>query len=277
MTLSRAFQQRSCEVQNWSSKKSSEVTPTPFSKASICSSGFQPLTTLAAVVLLGFPTSVCRKRNWRLRLETSILSMSVTISLPPGPLQAPISERPLRYSQPSAPQPTKKSRCFLMLSMKLGPMTAAWYAYRVPAYSPKLAPACTRLASSWCTHCSMGRYFPVFLMTSCATAPPRKAQNPVSSASISMLKRLNLASKAGMSSTGSPLGKPNSTFWSQQAPSFAFCSSLRALARSAISCASLSSRRPGKRPLASLKRKAAARASCTQHPAPSCHASWSII
>ncbi len=55
----------------------------------------------AAIWALDLPTSAGRKRNWRLRFETSIVSMSMTSILP-----KPERARSLRSSQPRPPAPT---------------------------------------------------------------------------------------------------------------------------------------------------------------------------
>mmetsp|Transcript_112745 Transcript_112745/g.318671 ORF Transcript_112745/g.318671 Transcript_112745/m.318671 type:complete len:236 (-) Transcript_112745:1166-1873(-) len=195
--------------------------------------------------------------------------MSVTMSLASGAVHAPISVKPLRYSQPRAPQPTKKILCFRIFSIMSEPTTAAWYVYLLPEYAPTPDDP-TRQGSSWWIHCSIGVNLPVFLITSCAIAPPRKAQRPVSSACINLLKRANFASTLARSSAakGSPLRQPHSTVCSQQAPSSALFSSLIAFAMFTNSAASASSPSPGHLPLVSLNFRAAASARCTQQPSP---------
>ena len=89
-------------------------SPKTFSVAGIASSScestwialFIAVTLLAAVMLLAVPTCSARKRNCRLRFETSMRSPSVTVIMPPGAVATPSSAKFLRNSQPSAPQPT---------------------------------------------------------------------------------------------------------------------------------------------------------------------------
>lgn len=49
-----------------------------------------------------------RKRNWRLRFDFSIVSMSVTTTRPCSPAPSPIKAQFLSISHPMAPAPTKK-------------------------------------------------------------------------------------------------------------------------------------------------------------------------
>mmetsp|Transcript_102743 Transcript_102743/g.268167 ORF Transcript_102743/g.268167 Transcript_102743/m.268167 type:complete len:434 (+) Transcript_102743:756-2057(+) len=130
--LSRALTTQSSEVQKTSSKTSSVSLPTRISIASTFRSMFITLAALAAVTDLGLPTSVCLKRNWRLRLDTSILSMSVTVILPWGPQQTPIIAKHFKYSQPSAPAPTRKSFALPTTSCRDLPMMAIWSSFLLP-------------------------------------------------------------------------------------------------------------------------------------------------
>eukprot|EP00967_Tisochrysis_lutea_P148107 scaffold282382_cov36-Tisochrysis_lutea.AAC.2 len=68
----------------------------------------------AATVAFGLPTSDFLKRNWRLRLETSIVSMSIT-SIRPNPESA----RSLRSSQPRPPAPTTRMRACCCMNARM--------------------------------------------------------------------------------------------------------------------------------------------------------------
>mmetsp|Transcript_47298 Transcript_47298/g.148693 ORF Transcript_47298/g.148693 Transcript_47298/m.148693 type:complete len:211 (-) Transcript_47298:145-777(-) len=68
----------------------------------------------AATVAFGRPTSALRKRNCRLRFETSIVSMSMTSILP-----KPESARSLRSSQPSPPAPTTSTRACCCMNERI--------------------------------------------------------------------------------------------------------------------------------------------------------------
>lgn len=65
--------------------------------------GMRFMMAFAATWALELPTSEGRKRNWRLRLETSMVSISIT-SILPNPERA----RSLRSSQPRPPAPTTR-------------------------------------------------------------------------------------------------------------------------------------------------------------------------
>mmetsp|Transcript_124380 Transcript_124380/g.359647 ORF Transcript_124380/g.359647 Transcript_124380/m.359647 type:complete len:294 (+) Transcript_124380:602-1483(+) len=109
-TLSKAFTTQSKPDQNKSSNGPSSVSgPTRCSSASTFSAEFIRRTASAAVVDFEWPTSRCRNKNCRFRFDTSMRSMSVTTTLPPGPQQAPNIAKHLRYSQPSAPAPTRNN------------------------------------------------------------------------------------------------------------------------------------------------------------------------
>jgi hypothetical protein len=58
--------------------------------------------------LLDFPTLLGLNKNCLLRLETSILSSSVTRIDPSGEQASPIKENSLINSHPSAPAPIRK-------------------------------------------------------------------------------------------------------------------------------------------------------------------------
>mmetsp|Transcript_10440 Transcript_10440/g.22981 ORF Transcript_10440/g.22981 Transcript_10440/m.22981 type:complete len:217 (-) Transcript_10440:181-831(-) len=131
--LSSALTTASRPSQKTSSKVSSVSPPTRTSMASTLKAPFMTLAAFAAVRDLGCPTFSALKRNWRLRFETSMRSMSVTVALPFSPQQAPISAMHLRYSQPSAPAPTTKSFMLLKASWNSRPSTAIWSSYRLPS------------------------------------------------------------------------------------------------------------------------------------------------
>ena len=78
--------------------------------ASILMSLFIVVARCVAAIDLGCPTFSDRKRNCLLRLETSIVSLSVMVSSPLGPQHTPISAKFLTYSQPRAPHPTMNIR-----------------------------------------------------------------------------------------------------------------------------------------------------------------------
>jgi len=72
-----------------------------------------------------------------------------------------ISASPLRYSHPSAPHPTKKTRCSAIRAWKSFPMTATWWSCRDPNSGPTLDghASATSAPLSWWTHWSTGVYF----------------------------------------------------------------------------------------------------------------------
>mmetsp|Transcript_10514 Transcript_10514/g.30024 ORF Transcript_10514/g.30024 Transcript_10514/m.30024 type:complete len:261 (-) Transcript_10514:1304-2086(-) len=105
-TLSKALITQSKPAQKGSSKVSSVSAPTRPSIAWTFRSPFMACAAAAEVKDFGLPTSFCRNRNCRFKFEISILSMSVTVTLPSGPQQAPSIARVFKYSQPKAPAPT---------------------------------------------------------------------------------------------------------------------------------------------------------------------------
>ena len=85
---------------------SSVSGPTRLSCASMVICGFICRIAAAAVSDLALVTSHGRKRNCRLRFDFSMVSGSVTTTLPPSPAPRPIIAQFLTISQPMAPAPT---------------------------------------------------------------------------------------------------------------------------------------------------------------------------
>ena len=108
-TLSRALATPSRLVQNGSTNVL-DSSPTFSSYAMIFIFGLMAATAAAAHRDLALPTSDGRKRNWRLRFDFSIVSMSVTCTAPPPDAShpTPIRARHLSSSHPMAPAPTTK-------------------------------------------------------------------------------------------------------------------------------------------------------------------------
>lgn len=75
--------------------------------ASALRSGLKTLAALTAHSDFGFPTLFGLNKNYLLRLDTSILSSSVTNTFPSFPQDIPINENNLINSHPKAPAPTK--------------------------------------------------------------------------------------------------------------------------------------------------------------------------
>ncbi|KAK2962468.1 hypothetical protein BLNAU_2711 [Blattamonas nauphoetae] len=107
---------KSCAAQKSKEKASfsREYPSSPLSSATFFvyafpfSDGFILTAAARAHSDLGFDTSASVKRNWRLRLDSSMLSMSVTVSIPFSPQHSPISAIAFSASHPRAPAPTKK-------------------------------------------------------------------------------------------------------------------------------------------------------------------------
>lgn len=70
--------------------------------------GFMTTAALADVSLLLCCTSQARYKNWRFRLEISIMSLSVTKTEPCGPVPTPMHAQFFSISHPIAPAPTRK-------------------------------------------------------------------------------------------------------------------------------------------------------------------------
>lgn len=116
------------------------------------SAGLMRSASRAAAVDLAWPMSQSRKRNWRERLDFSMVSSSVTVTrpleedeegggsssstVPPtdasskSAVPTPISAKALRNSQPSAPAPTRNTRCLASLRWNSSPKTATCDSYR---------------------------------------------------------------------------------------------------------------------------------------------------
>ena len=124
--LSSALQTKSRLSQNSSVKRCSVSSPTRSWRASTLIRGFITFARAAAASDFGWPTLSSRKRNWRLRLETSMRSLSVTCRTPLSPKHRPMSAKFFMNSQPSAPQPTMKTCALPRRSWKVLPKTAIW-------------------------------------------------------------------------------------------------------------------------------------------------------
>ena len=110
--------------QKASVKMFSVSSPTKVSSASTFRSGFMTTAAAAAVLLFGCPTLFGLNKNWRFRLLTSILSPSVTVTLPAEPQPTPMSAKFLSISQPRAPAPTRKIFWDMTLVCRLLPRMA---------------------------------------------------------------------------------------------------------------------------------------------------------
>ncbi len=62
-----------------------------------------------AIDLSSLPMFQSRNRNWRDKLDFSITSSSVTVTVPSVPQLSPISANALMNSHPSAPAPTRNT------------------------------------------------------------------------------------------------------------------------------------------------------------------------
>lgn len=78
------------------------------------------------------PTSAVLNKNCLLRLLFSIVSISVIVKWPLGPVPKPIMDQFLSISQPMAPAPTKNSLVLAIFSWNSRPKTAIWPSYREP-------------------------------------------------------------------------------------------------------------------------------------------------
>ena len=123
--LSKALTTTSKPSQKLSSKVPSVVGATRSWSAVALSCGFIFDTASTAELDFEWPTLWLRKRNWRDRFDFSMMSSSVTVSLPPAPHATPISARFLRNSQPSAPDPTRKTLSAASFWTNGAPKTAA--------------------------------------------------------------------------------------------------------------------------------------------------------
>mmetsp|Transcript_15560 Transcript_15560/g.37079 ORF Transcript_15560/g.37079 Transcript_15560/m.37079 type:complete len:217 (+) Transcript_15560:1367-2017(+) len=128
--LSSALTVQSSESQKASLKVSSVSGPTRTSLDSTFSSLFISSAAAAAVLDFGLPTCSFLKRNCLLRFETSMRSMSVTVSLPLPPQQTPMSAKFFKNSQPNAPAPTRKIFMLASFCWKTWPNMAIWSSYR---------------------------------------------------------------------------------------------------------------------------------------------------
>ena len=70
------------------------------------------MTNSAATLAFALPTSFARNRNWRLRFDTSMVSMSIT-----SMLRKPDSARFLRISHPRPPAPITSSLAVSLIAV----------------------------------------------------------------------------------------------------------------------------------------------------------------
>ena len=142
--------------QNESPKTASVSGETRFCSGRTRSAGLILSASRAAAVDLAWPMSQSRKRNWRERLDFSMVSSSVTVTRPfseeeveeegggsssstvppttadddddeePSAVPTPIRANALRNSHPRAPAPTRKTRCRASLRWNSAPNTAIW-------------------------------------------------------------------------------------------------------------------------------------------------------
>ena len=106
--MSSAFTTTSSPCQKSSSNTSSVSGETRFCSGSTLSAPLIALAALVAQVLFAWPMFQSRKRNCLERLDFSMTSSSVTVTLPSAPQDRPMSAKFLMNSQPSAPAPTRK-------------------------------------------------------------------------------------------------------------------------------------------------------------------------
>ena len=148
MTLSSALTTRDRLPQKSSSKTASVSGETRFCRARTRSAGLIFSASRAAAVDLAWPMSQSRKRNWRERLDFSMVSSSVTVTRPfeeeelegwssswtvpptagadgsPSAVPIPMRANALRNSHPRAPAPTRNTRCLASLRWNSAPNTA---------------------------------------------------------------------------------------------------------------------------------------------------------
>ena len=124
------------------------------------------------------PISSFRNKNWLLKLLISILSLSVIINCLSLEVDIPIKEKFFKNSHPSAPAPIKKifdSSIFFWISF---PKIAIWSSYLeffkfLSTFSPNFSIVSKKSKTS---HWFIGIYFPVYLIISWETIPPKKEQ-----------------------------------------------------------------------------------------------------
>mmetsp|Transcript_17692 Transcript_17692/g.37330 ORF Transcript_17692/g.37330 Transcript_17692/m.37330 type:complete len:304 (-) Transcript_17692:1159-2070(-) len=178
-TLSRALQTPSSCSKKASSNSSSVSGPTLVAWAMMLRAGFISRALRAAASDLSCWMSDARKRNWRLRLDFSMVSMSVTYTAPAGPQARPMRAQFLRVSQPMAPAPTSMYRRDSRRRCSVRPKTAICPSYREPSGSNsswgRSAGGRASSASNM-NHCRTGMNLPVHaFIASCAAMLPMTA------------------------------------------------------------------------------------------------------
>mmetsp|Transcript_82904 Transcript_82904/g.222377 ORF Transcript_82904/g.222377 Transcript_82904/m.222377 type:complete len:308 (-) Transcript_82904:1187-2110(-) len=177
-TLSSALKTPSSPSKKPSSNSPSVSGPTLDEWATTRSSGFISLALRAAATDLSCCTSDSRNRNCRLRLERSMLSMSVTCTWPLGPQPTPMRAKFLSASQPMAPAPTSMYLRFMRRSCTVLPSTTTCGSYRVPSGQNSSVPIFSMSSgyassASNINHWRMGMNLPVHALTaSCAAMLP---------------------------------------------------------------------------------------------------------
>ena len=131
-TLSKAVHTKSRLSKKGSLKKFSVSGATLDSYEMAEKAGFMAFAAFTAVVDLRQLISLNRKRNCRLKLLFSIISMSVTCVMPADEVEIPIMAQFLIISQPIAPAPTRNVFSLLNFSCTSCPYTAIWESYRQP-------------------------------------------------------------------------------------------------------------------------------------------------
>ena len=108
ITLSSALQTPSSDSKNSSLNVFSVSSPTRSIYSLIFILWFIFFAALAATFDLCSPTSLFRNKNCLFKFDFSIVSISVIRISPFSPQPRPIMAKFLIYSQPSAPEPTRK-------------------------------------------------------------------------------------------------------------------------------------------------------------------------